>query len=384
MPNLNITNITPPRVPLTDPRTGMISREWYRFFLNLFNLTGGGNNPTSLDDLQLGPPSIPGETIQIDPNSATNGPSSSPLVSDVAEMEKQINALESASGCPCEEFSAETQKQINALNIEPLNTNNNAELEKQINNILLSPIYSPQVKESIYASFQDNTTQLAATTTSAQLMYYDTVDVASAVSLENETAVFTATIDDGTPPGAGTVLTVSAVTSGTIYIGMKLTGTGVTAGTKIVAFVSGTYGGAGVYTVSVSQEVTSTTITGSFASRIRVYRPGVYNIQFSAQFINEDTANINDVNVWFLKNGSNVAESNTYLSVPNKHSGVNGNACLSLNFFVQLNDGDYVTLAWWASDLNVSMANIPATTSPTRPAAPSIITTISYLSGPTA
>jgi hypothetical protein len=51
----NITNITPPRVPLIDERTGLISREWYRFFLNLFNLTGGGSNTASLTDLQLGP-----------------------------------------------------------------------------------------------------------------------------------------------------------------------------------------------------------------------------------------------------------------------------------------------------------------------------------------
>lgn len=38
----NETTITPPRVPLIDPRTGLISREWYRFFLNLFTLTGSG------------------------------------------------------------------------------------------------------------------------------------------------------------------------------------------------------------------------------------------------------------------------------------------------------------------------------------------------------
>ena len=37
----------------------MISREWYRFFLNLFNLVGGGGNQTSLDDLQIGPPPQP-------------------------------------------------------------------------------------------------------------------------------------------------------------------------------------------------------------------------------------------------------------------------------------------------------------------------------------
>jgi hypothetical protein len=41
MPNLN-TQITPPRVPLTDERTGAVSREWYRWFYNIYNVTGGG------------------------------------------------------------------------------------------------------------------------------------------------------------------------------------------------------------------------------------------------------------------------------------------------------------------------------------------------------
>lgn len=38
------TDIIPPRVSLIDPRNGLISREWYRFFLALFNATslGGG------------------------------------------------------------------------------------------------------------------------------------------------------------------------------------------------------------------------------------------------------------------------------------------------------------------------------------------------------
>lgn len=53
---LNVTNIPAPRVNIIDERTGLISREWYRFFLNLFTLVGSGNNQTSLDDLQVGPP----------------------------------------------------------------------------------------------------------------------------------------------------------------------------------------------------------------------------------------------------------------------------------------------------------------------------------------
>lgn len=39
--NLNITQITPPRVALIDGRTGAVTREWYRFFYNLYYATGG-------------------------------------------------------------------------------------------------------------------------------------------------------------------------------------------------------------------------------------------------------------------------------------------------------------------------------------------------------
>jgi hypothetical protein len=53
----NITQIPSARVELIDPRTQLISREWYRFFFNLFQLTGNGTNDITLEDLQIGPPS---------------------------------------------------------------------------------------------------------------------------------------------------------------------------------------------------------------------------------------------------------------------------------------------------------------------------------------
>jgi hypothetical protein len=37
----NITKIPAPRVPLLDQRTGLISREWFRFLNNLYVVTGG-------------------------------------------------------------------------------------------------------------------------------------------------------------------------------------------------------------------------------------------------------------------------------------------------------------------------------------------------------
>jgi hypothetical protein len=43
----NITQITAPRVGLIDPRSGLMSREWYRFFYNIYVLTGDGTGVTA-------------------------------------------------------------------------------------------------------------------------------------------------------------------------------------------------------------------------------------------------------------------------------------------------------------------------------------------------
>jgi hypothetical protein len=72
----------------------------------------------------------------------------------------------------------------------------------------------------------------------------------------DDQAVFDASI-------SGTTMTVTAVTSSTIRVGMVLTSTGViSAGTTITALGTGT-GGTGTYTVSISQTRASATITGS-------------------------------------------------------------------------------------------------------------------------
>jgi hypothetical protein len=44
----NPTNLTPPRVQFIDPRTGAISREWYRFFLSLLTATQTNQAETEL------------------------------------------------------------------------------------------------------------------------------------------------------------------------------------------------------------------------------------------------------------------------------------------------------------------------------------------------
>jgi len=51
----NITNITPPRVPFLDEKTGLISRQWYRFLLNMFTITGNGTQQPTLG-IAVAPP----------------------------------------------------------------------------------------------------------------------------------------------------------------------------------------------------------------------------------------------------------------------------------------------------------------------------------------
>jgi hypothetical protein len=84
-----------------------------------------------------------------------------------------------------------------------------------------------------------------------------TVNLSQTVASErmNSTAVG-ATI---TASMAGTTLTVTAVASGTLYVGQTIQGSTVAANTMITALGTGT-GGVGTYTISTSQTVTSRTM----------------------------------------------------------------------------------------------------------------------------
>ena len=70
---------------------------------------------------------------------------------------------------------------------------------------------------------------------------------------------------NSTPPG--TTLTVTGVTSGNIFVGMTVSGTGISAGTTIAAFGTGT-GGVGTYTLSATATATNTGITLTGTSNV--------------------------------------------------------------------------------------------------------------------
>jgi hypothetical protein len=93
-PNATPTPITPPRVPLIDPRTGLIDRAWYLFFLSLNNiaiavvddsgLTFSSESLISSYDAVL---------LSVNQDLQTQ-PSTSAIESQITEMQKQIDALQ--------------------------------------------------------------------------------------------------------------------------------------------------------------------------------------------------------------------------------------------------------------------------------------------------
>ena len=118
----------------------------------------------------------------------------------------------------------------------------------------------------------------------------------------------------------------------------------------------------------------------SNSSRLNVRNTGIYNLEFSIQFKNT-TNDSQDAEVWFRKNGTNIAASNSRFGLPaRKSSGDPSHIIGALNLYLELTAGDYVELMWKVSDTGVSIEHYAAGTSPTRPATPSVITTMSYIS----
>lgn len=297
---------------------------------------------------------------------------------------------------------------------------------------------------TVYGAFQDDTSQYDGSTTIPYAIRLNTTDYSQGVSVVAREAVTTASISSTTLTCTavtsgryypGMLLSGTGVTAGTyIYLQLSSTatpisntptgsgggsgvntftvsdatgieerqfvsGTNIPANTRVIAVsgttitlsanmtgaASGTYtfrpwGYQGTYSVSPSQTVSSTTISGISKSKITVSQPGLYNIQFSFQFANTDNSGIHDVDIWFKKNDVTVEKSNSQFSIPEKHGGVNGHAIAAMNYFIDLDADDYVEIVWHTNNSAVFIEAIPTQTAPIRPSTPSAIVTVSFVS----
>jgi len=106
-------------------------------------------------------------------------------------------------------------------------------------------------------------------------------------------------------------------------------------------------------------------VTLSNSSRLNVEDSGVFNIQFSIQ----------------RKNGTNIDNSNSRFHLPaRKGTGNPSHLIAALNFFVSLSANDYVEIMWRTENVGVSIEHFASSSSPTRPAVPSAIVTVSFVS----
>lgn len=116
----------------------------------------------------------------------------------------------------------------------------------------------------------------------------------------------------------------------------------------------------------------------SDSSKINVRNYGIYNLQWSGQFQNTDTQ-LHDVSVWLRKNGTDIAGSAGFISIPNSHGGVDGHLISGWNYFIEMNAGDYIQIMWSATNTAISIQFYPTGSSPTKPSTASVIATMQYV-----
>jgi hypothetical protein len=134
------------------------------------------------------------------------------------------------------------------------------------------------------------------------------------------------------------------------------------------------------YAVTFNTTDFSNGVTLASGSRLTVADAGIWNCQFSIQMKNT-TNDTQDAEIWFRKNGTNIDNSNSRFNLsPRKSSGDPSHTIAALNFFVSMNSTDYIEIMWRVTDVGVSIEHYAAGASPTRPATPSAIVTMSFVS----
>lgn len=214
---------------------------------------------------------------------------------------------------------------------------------------------------------------------------------------------FSTTLNGGISNTDTTIVVVSTSgfsTAGAIIIGTEIiTYTGKTA-TSFTGCTRGAAGSPNVShlsgaAVSGAQSAASNTSTllqlntttlsngvslNTSTSEITVAVAGKYNFAFSAQ-LNNSTTNQSLVAIWFAINGSDLAASSSWATIPSrKDASTAGSALMAANIFMDLSAGDKVTLKWLTDDGHGAIVTYPASVSPAYPAAPAVILTVNQVS----
>lgn len=117
------------------------------------------------------------------------------------------------------------------------------------------------IGQTAYANNVDGSVSFAAAGTPTA----GGTSTASTIAATTSTASTLALNSFTTSSISGTTLTIGAVATGGAFVGQTISGGAIVPGTTILEQLTGTANGAGTYRVSISQNIASTTITGSGA-----------------------------------------------------------------------------------------------------------------------
>jgi hypothetical protein len=118
------------------------------------------------------------------------------------------------------------------------------------------------------------------------------------------------------------------------------------------------------------------------SSKITVATAGIYNLQFSAQFQNTDNQ-IQDMSIWLKQNGTDIAGSTGFISIPAHKSASAGDEAheiIGWNYYVSMAANDYIQIYWSTTNASVTIQHYPASTGPVRPSTQSVVATMTFVS----
>lgn len=139
------------------------------------------------------------------------------------------------------------------------------------------------------------------------------------------------------------------------------------------------------YAVTYDQSDFLDGVTLSSGSRLTVPYEGVYTVTYSLQFKNT-TNNVQDIDIWLRKNGTDVPDTNSRFSISaRKSTGNPSHLIVTTPIMVELAANDYIQVMWHVTDVGVNMEHFPAVTysagvTPAIPATPSAIVQVEFMS----
>ena len=134
--------------------------------------------------------------------------------------------------------------------------------------------------------------------------------------------------------------------------------------------------------VSYNQPVITQGVEVRSGNQIWFDAAGQYLVTFSLQVTNRSNDE-QTFEVWAGYDGANYPLSNTRYDIPARKSAsvwTHIVPAISGIFTVTNPDTEYLTIKWWASSVDVFLEHYAANTSPTRPAIPSVILTVNFVS----